>query len=211
MSLARQKRLALFFSRSQLFFPSFSLLSLSNNQNTQRPLVSVVRKTAASSSSSSSSSSSLSAGDVVLCRVTRISQRAAFATIVCVERSSSSSSDSSPSPSSTTATAAVPLATPLTGILRAPDVRATEIDAVEVPACFRPGDVVRARVLSLGDSRSFHLSTAADDLGVVFARSEAAGAPLVAESWERMRCPSTGTVEKRKVAKQQQQQQEQQQ
>jgi exosome complex component CSL4 len=62
-------------------------------------------------------------------------------------------------------------------------------------------------VLSLGDARSFYLSTAADDLGVVFARSEAApgGAPLVAESDKHMRCPSTGAVEKRKVARQQQQ------
>lgn len=134
--------------------------------------------------------------------MTRISQRAAFATIVCVEKRSSSS----PSSSSST----VPLATPLTGILRAGDLRATEIDAVEVPSCFRPGDVVRARVLSLGDARSFYLSTAADDLGVVFARSEASGAPLVAESEQRMRCPSTGAVEKRKVARQLQQQQQQQ-
>ena len=92
------------------------------------------------------------------------------------------------------------------GILRAADLRATEIDAVVVPECFRPGDVVRARVLSLGDARSFYLSTAADDLGVVFARGEASGEPLVAESEQRMRCPSTGAVEKRKVARQQQQQ-----
>ena len=77
-----------------------------------------------------------------------------------------------------------------------------------MPSCFRPGDVARARVLSLGDARSFYLSTAADDLGVVFARSEASGAPLVAESEQRMRCPSTGVVEKRKVARQQQQQQQ---
>lgn len=184
--------------RSPAFFfpllaqpPFFHISSLSKNKQ-QRPLVSVVRRTAANAESSSSSS--LSAGDVVLCRVTRISQRAAFAAIICVERKSSASS----SPT------AIPLATPLTGILRAPDVRSTEIDAVEVPSCFRPGDVVRARVLSLGDARSFYLSTAADDLGVVFARSEAASVPLVAESWQQMRCPSTGTVEKRKVAKQQQ-------
>ena len=173
----------------------------------QRPLVSVVRRTsAASNAAEPSASSSLSAGDVVLCRVSRISQRAAFATIVCVERRNSSSPPSSSAETATTTTA-VPLATPLTGILRAADLRASEIDAVEVPACFRPGDVVRARVLSLGDARSFYLSTAADDLGVVFARSEAApGVPLVAESDKHMRCPSTGAVEKRKVARQQQQQ-----
>lgn len=160
--------------------------------------------------------SSLAPGDVVLCRVTRISQRAAFATISCVEREQKeASSTSSSSTSTSTTTKAVPLATPLTGIIRAPDVRSTEIDAVQVPACFRPGDVVRARVLSLGDARSFYLTTAADDLGVVFARSESSGAPLVAVAaavgegaagQHQMRCPVTGAVEKRKVAIAQQQQ-----
>ena len=89
---------------------------------------------------------------------------------------------------------------------------------MQVPACFRPGDVVRARVLSLGDARSFYLTTAADDLGVVFARSESSGLPLVAiadpeggvgsqQQQQQMRCPVTGAIEKRKVAIAQQQQQ----
>lgn len=37
--------------------------------------------------------------------------------------------------------------------------------------CFRPGDVVRAKVLSLGDARSYYLTTAANSLGVVHAKS----------------------------------------
>ncbi len=37
--------------------------------------------------------------------------------------------------------------------------------------CFRPGDIVRAEVLSLGDVRSYFLTTAKNELGVVFARS----------------------------------------
>lgn len=37
--------------------------------------------------------------------------------------------------------------------------------------CFRPGDIVRARVLSLGDARSYHLTTAHNSLGVVRAKS----------------------------------------
>ena len=37
--------------------------------------------------------------------------------------------------------------------------------------CFRPGDVIKAEVLSLGDSRSYYLSTAKNELGVVYARS----------------------------------------
>ena len=37
---------------------------------------------------------------------------------------------------------------------------------LEVEGCFRAGDVVRAKVLSLGDARSFYLTTASDALGV---------------------------------------------
>lgn len=39
--------------------------------------------------------------------------------------------------------------------------------------CFHPGDIVRAEVLSLGDARSYYLSTAKNELGVVYAKSPA--------------------------------------
>lgn len=42
---------------------------------------------------------------------------------------------------------------------------------VELYSCFQPGDLVRAEVISLGDSRSYYLSTAKNDLGVVYAKS----------------------------------------
>lgn len=37
---------------------------------------------------------------------------------------------------------------------------------------FRPGDIVMARVISLGDAQSYLLSTAENELGVVIATSE---------------------------------------
>lgn len=37
--------------------------------------------------------------------------------------------------------------------------------------CFRPGDVVRAKVVSLGDAQSYRLTTADNALGVVHAKS----------------------------------------
>ncbi|KAI8468290.1 MAG: hypothetical protein J3K34DRAFT_427733 [Monoraphidium minutum] len=86
------------------------------------------------------------------------------------------------------------------GLIRLQDVRATEVDKIVMYDCFRPGDVVRAEVVSLGDARSYHLTTARNDLGVVHATS-VAGTPLVPISWEQMRDPDTGRVEKRKVAK----------
>lgn len=108
-----------------------------------------------------------------------------------------------------------------TGQIRSQDVRATEKDKVRTWNCFRPGDVVRAKVvsppydftaspvrltrtilqISLGDSRSSsYLSTAENSLGVLFAVSSATGVALEAVDWQQMRDPSTGEVEPRKVA-----------
>ena len=53
------------------------------------------------------------------------------------------------------------------------DIRATEKDKVQVYRSFRPADVVLAEVISLGDARSYLLSTARNELGVIFAESEA--------------------------------------
>lgn len=62
------------------------------------------------------------------------------------------------------------------------------------------GDVVRARVISLGDERSYYLSTARNELGVVMATSEA-GNVMVPVSWREFEDSVTGTRESRKVAK----------
>jgi exosome complex component CSL4 len=84
------------------------------------------------------------------------------------------------------------------GVIRAQDVRQTDKDKVRIWHCFRPGDIVRASVLSLGDARSYYLSTARNDLGVIFASTE--GRQLEPVSWEAMRDPETGELEPRKVA-----------
>jgi exosome complex component CSL4 len=60
---------------------------------------------------------------------------------------------------------------------------------------------VRAKILSLGDTRSYYLTTAANELGVVRAKSPFTGELMVAASWEEMECPTTGQRCKRKVAK----------
>src|SRR5690606_3837398 len=96
----------------------------------------------------------------------------------------------------------------------------------QVYRSFRPGDVVMAEVISLGDARSYYLSTARNELGVIFAESEAgtstkdkllvtligrvshigirsclAGETMVPISWQEMMCPKTKTKEFRKCAK----------
>ena len=94
------------------------------------------------------------------------------------------------------------------GVIRVQDVRATEIDKVQLHLCFRPGDLVRAQVLSLGDARSYFLTTARNELGVVEAHS-LAGEKMIPISWQEMQCPKTHVVEARKVASIQQEQQQQ--
>ena len=93
------------------------------------------------------------------------------------------------------------LSEPFHGVLRKEDIRATEKDSVEVYKSFRPGDVLRARVIGLGDVMSYVLSTAENELGVVHALSRASGVAMVPVSWCEMQCPTTGKTEHRKVAK----------
>ena len=40
-------------------------------------------------------------------------------------------------------------------VVRREDMRLTEIDTLVVHECFRPGDLVRAAVLSLGDPKQY--------------------------------------------------------
>ncbi|EIN14175.1 hypothetical protein PUNSTDRAFT_117746 [Punctularia strigosozonata HHB-11173 SS5] len=94
----------------------------------------------------------------------------------------------------------LPAGEEFTGIIRVQDVRATEKDKVKIADCFRGGDVVKGVVISLGDARSYYITTARNDLGVIFATSEA-GATMEPVSWQEMRCPKTGRTEKRKCAK----------
>ena len=66
-------------------------------------------------------------------------------------------------------------------------------------ACFRPGDFVRASVISLGTRRDYVLSTAlSDDLGVVYASLD--GKQLLVQDGKTMVCSKTGAKEPRKVA-----------
>ncbi|KAI9827806.1 MAG: exosome 3'-_5 exonuclease subunit ski4 (Csl4) [Thelocarpon impressellum] len=118
----------------------------------------------------------------VLCRVTRIRPREANVSILVVDDK------------------VVGEGGEFGGVIRAQDVRATEKDKVRIATSFRPGDIVRATVISLGDQQSYYLSTAGNELGVVLARSEA-GNVMFPRSWMECVDPVTGAVEARKVAK----------
>ena len=94
----------------------------------------------------------------------------------------------------------IPVSTAFKGTIKKEHVRAFEIDKVVMYKSFRIGDIVRARVLSRGDKRSYYLATDRNDLGVVLATSTS-GTVMVPVSWELMQDPETNAVEYRKVAK----------
>ncbi|KAI1765973.1 hypothetical protein GGR53DRAFT_243399 [Hypoxylon sp. FL1150] len=119
-------------------------------------------------------------GNTVLCRVTRITPRHASVAILVVGDTV--------------------LEAEWQGMVRVQDVRATEKDRVKIYESFRPGDIVRAQVISLGDQANYYLSTASNELGVIMAKSEA-GNTMYPVSWKEYKDPETGLSEPRKVAK----------
>lgn len=121
----------------------------------------------------------IAVGCTVLCKVLRLTKLAAHVEILVAEGR--------------------PLAAPFSGIIRKENVRAGDVDGVRMEEAFAPGDLVQAAVASLGDSRSYFLTTAAAELGVVAAKSES-GATLTAVSYDKM-ADAAGNTEKRKVAR----------
>ncbi|OBA24322.1 hypothetical protein METBIDRAFT_36560 [Metschnikowia bicuspidata var. bicuspidata NRRL YB-4993] len=169
-------------------------------------------------------------GDEVLVRITRLNLKQAFCEVLCVYGYGNVSPDGGLGSNGTSAHFSVPMgggsqilssygavassqsfmsgAQPLDigeafkAVIRSQDVRSTDRDKVKIIDCFRPGDLVKAVVLSLGDGSNYYLTTARNDLGVIFAKSEGgAGDLMIAVDWETMVCEKTGVVEKRKCAK----------
>lgn len=86
------------------------------------------------------------------------------------------------------------------GAIRREDVRSGATEQLALEDCFQPGDLVVAKVISLGDARRYFLSTAEGELGVLRAKSRV-GAPMIPISWKQMECPEAGEKESRKCAK----------
>ncbi|KAN0060234.1 hypothetical protein ACQY0O_007563 [Thecaphora frezii] len=164
---------------------------------------------------------------IIIGRVTRVTPRQAHISILIVDGQPCGSSSSTSSASIATGrgnhAAGEGEGTDFQGVVRSQDVRNTEKDKVRLGDCFRPGDIVRASVISLGDARSYYLSTAANHLGVIYATASSSslslsdanhpvapsgapgwnvtGNPMQPISWQEMMDPLTGIVEKRKCAK----------
>ena len=146
-------------------------------------------------------------GDEVFAKVTRTNPKLANVEIVCVN--------------------GLACADPFNGIVRVSEIRASETAELDLHDCFVPGDIIRGRIISLGDARSYYVSTAENELGVVRARSPFTGEPMIPAQvrsiqtcfthrpvstldrvgpfqpaqWDEMECQSTRKRVKRKVAK----------
>ncbi|CAH0684126.1 unnamed protein product [Chilo suppressalis] len=123
------------------------------------------------------------AGDIVTAKVTVVNSRMVQCMILCVGSSI--------------------LARPYKGILKKEDIKSTDKDRIDPYKCFRPSDVILARVLPMTEIHWYHLSTAENELGVVIAVAEGSpqGVSMVPISWSEMQCPKTLVKEPRKVAR----------
>ncbi|XP_051558188.1 exosome complex component CSL4-like isoform X1 [Myxocyprinus asiaticus] len=140
--------------RHGCIFASLAGYVLKKNEGEELPVISVVRETEAQLLPD--------VGAIVTCKVTSINPRFAKVHILYV--------------------GSTPLKDRFRGTIRREDVRATDKDKVETYKSFRPGDILLAKVISLGDVQSnYLLTTAENELGVVVAHSEV-------HRW----CPSAG-------------------
>jgi len=163
--------------------PQKRLTKITPAAPTPLPTISIERNIAAGNAKDGSKAKAEILPEVsstVLCRITRIQPRQASVTILVVGETV--------------------LDGEWQGLIRVQDVRATEKDKVKIFESFRPGDIVRAVVISLGDQSNYYLSTASNNLGVIMATSEAGNA-MYPVSWKEYRDPETGASESRKVAK----------
>jgi exosome complex component CSL4 len=134
----------------------------------------------------------------VICRITRVQQRQASASILLVDPSPTSLVPESLTHLATTTASSEDIY--FSAVLRREDIRLTEKDKIVMNESFRVGDIVRATVISLGDEKNYYISTGGNEFGVVISRSEEGNA-MVPASWKEMKDAVTGKIELRKVAK----------
>ncbi|PLW06816.1 hypothetical protein PCANC_28315 [Puccinia coronata f. sp. avenae] len=95
----------------------------------------------------------------------------------------------------------LPIGQEFQGAIRSQDVRQVDKDKVIMWDCYRPGDIVRAEVISLPtSSMGYLLATFRNHLGVLFAQHSQTGNRMTAISWKEMKDVETGETENRKVA-----------
>ena len=118
--------------------------------------------------------------DIVIAKVSKITQRHAQAEIICINNK--------------------PLSHSCIGVIRQQDVRQIDTDSVQIWKAFRPNDIIRAKIIAFGNRQNYYLSTSEPQFGVISATSTL-GHPMKPISWNKMQCVTTKVIESRKVAK----------
>ena len=77
--------------------------------------------------------------------------------------------------------------------IRREDIRTGATEEIQIHEAFRPGDIVIAKIISMGDARRFTLTTAEVELGVIRSLSKATGKPMVAVSSKEVECQKSGS------------------
>lgn len=118
--------------------------------------------------------------DIVIAKIIKITQRFCQAEIICLNDK--------------------PLLHPCIGIIRQQDIRQLDTDSVQIWKCFRPSDIIKAKIISLGNQNDYYLSTSQPQFGVISATSSL-GHTMKPIAWNKMQCMTTKIIESRKVAK----------
>ncbi|CAK1540990.1 unnamed protein product [Leptosia nina] len=122
-------------------------------------------------------------GNKITARVTSVNARLVQCQILCVED--------------------FVMSRPYRGILRKEDIRLLDKDKIDPYKCYRPGDIILAKILPMREMHCYYLTTAENELGVVICTAEGSpqGIHMVPISWSEMQCPKTLVKESRKVAR----------
>ncbi|KAI8459351.1 hypothetical protein BY996DRAFT_6791009 [Phakopsora pachyrhizi] len=122
-------------------------------------------------------------GTIVTGTITKISKPQAYVSIIMIEDSP------------------LPIGHEFPGVIRSQDVRQLDKDRVVISDCFRPGDIVRAEVISPPTSSAgYLLATFRENLGVIMAENLKTGNLMTMASPLEMIDKKSGLKEPRKVA-----------
>ena len=134
------------------------MISLEESRDNEKTIINIIPY------SKRASETVIGVGDKVIAKITRINTNQANADIIAIGDNIIKQTTK--------------------GIIRREDIRLNEVDKLVIHECFRPGDIVLGRVISLGDSRQYYLSTADVELGVRWAKSQLSGNIMTPISWK---------------------------
>ena len=176
-ALSHQSGLGTFEKNGNIYSSITGFTSIESNPENNKPTITVIYD-----GRSDSTSLVPKVGSVIIGKVTRISFNIVSVSILMFD-------------------GGIPLTSKgYSGQIRKENIVAKEIDTLKIEDCFKPGDIIKAEIVSLGDARNYVLSVLQPKYGVIQAKSTSSNSYLIQETLTTMKDPSTGEIVKRKVA-----------